>query len=189
MPVETSAANPYPDPPTALRYGPDVLGTRLRHLLDLLDGDVAAVYADLGLAGFRPRYTPIARTLAQAGPSSILDLAQATGVTHSAASQTVNQMARDGLVTLVPGSADARQRIVRLTPKARRLLPLLDAEAAATTAAATALDTELSFPLSQLVDEAITALRDRPMRRRIAEAAPGLLPVPAERGGQESAPS
>jgi DNA-binding MarR family transcriptional regulator len=175
MSVEPTAANAYP--PDAPRHGPELLGTRLRHLLELIDGDVALVYDDLGLEGFRPRYTPIARTLAQAGPSSILALAQATGVTHSAASQTVNQMAKDGLVSLEPGTADARQRIVRLTSAAGWLLPLLEAEWAATSAAAVALEAELSYPLSRLVDEAIAALRDRPMRQRIAEAAPDLPTV------------
>ncbi len=145
-----------------------MLGTRLRHLLELLDGDVAQVYADLGLAGFRPRYTPIVRILATAGPSPIHDLARGIGVTHSAASQTVTQMAAEGLVTLSPG-ADARHRMVRLTPKARRLLPVLDKEFAATTAAARALEAEMSHPLSDLVDEALEALRRKPMRDRITE--------------------
>jgi DNA-binding MarR family transcriptional regulator len=151
-------------------FGPELLGTRLRHLLDLLDADVQAVYADLGLDGIRPRFTPIIRTLAAAGPSSIRQLARAIGVTHSAASQTVAQMARQELVELTPGE-DARQRIVRLTPKAKRLLPALDAEWAATAAAASALEAELSFPLSRLVDEALAALSRRPMRERIAAAA------------------
>jgi DNA-binding MarR family transcriptional regulator len=150
-----------------------MLGTRLRNLLELLDGDVAAVYRDLGLEGFRPRFTPFIRLLAADGPSSIRDLARAIGVTHSAASQTVAQMAKQGLVVLEPG-ADARQRIVRLTPAAERILPVLDAEWAATTAAAKALDAELSYPLSRLVDEALEAVRRRPMRQRIATAAPAL---------------
>jgi DNA-binding MarR family transcriptional regulator len=155
-------------------YGPgELLGTRLRRLLELLDGDVAAVYTDLGLDGFRPRFTPIVRVLAAAGPSSIRELADATGVTHSAASQTVTQMANQDLVTLTPGQ-DARQRIVRLTPRAERLLPALDSEWAATTTAARELDAELSFPLSQLLDEALHALRQRPMRQRIAAIAPDL---------------
>src|SRR4051812_46693935 len=94
--------------------GPELLGTRLRHLLDLLDADVAAVYADLGLEWFRPRYAPVVRELAASGPSSIRDLARATGVTHSAASQTVAQMVKEGLVVLEPG-ADARSRIARPT--------------------------------------------------------------------------
>jgi DNA-binding MarR family transcriptional regulator len=170
---------------TASVPGPELLGTRLRHLLELLDGDVAAVYQDLGLDGFRPRFTPIVRTLASSGPSSIRDLAQAAGVTHSAASQTVAQMAREDLVVLAPAE-DARQRIVRLTSKAESLLPTLDAEWAATTAAAAEFEAELSFPLSRLVNEALGALHRRPMRQRIAEAASQL--VTHRRSEGESAP-
>ncbi|ASO20832.1 DNA-binding MarR family transcriptional regulator [Actinoalloteichus hoggarensis] len=151
--------------------GPELLGTRLRHLLDLVEGDVTEVYADLGLAGFRPRYTPIVWAVASSERSSIRDLAAAVGVTHSAASQTVAQMAEDGLVVLTPGT-DARTRIVELTPKARRLLPLLRAEWQATTEAARVLDAELSTPLSAVLDEAIDAVERRSMRRRIADVAP-----------------
>lgn len=153
--------------------GSELLGTRLRHLLEMLDGDVATVYADLGLAWFRPRFTPVVRTLAASGPQPIRDLAAAMGVTHSAASQTVAQMVKADLVTLSPG-ADARHRIVRLTPRAEQLLPVLDAEWAATTAAANEFEAELAYPLSLLIDEAIEILRTRPMRQRITEAAPDL---------------
>ncbi|WP_371783252.1 MarR family winged helix-turn-helix transcriptional regulator [Streptosporangium subroseum] len=154
--------------------GPELLGTRLRHLFDLLDADVAAVYTDLGLDGFRPRFTPVIRVLAASGPSSIRDLARAIGVTHSAASQTVAQMVRQDLVSVTPGE-DARQRIVSLSPKAGPLLPTLEAEWAATAAAATEFEAELSFPLSRLVDEALDALSRRPMRERITDAAPDLI--------------
>ena len=147
------------------------LGTRLRHLLELLDGDVARIYAELGMAEFRPRFVPFVRTIVAQGPGPIRDLARAVGVSHSAASQTITQMARQGLVTLRSG-ADARQRIVHLTPKARSLLPLLDAEWTATEAAAAELEAELPFPLGELVEEAIRALRRRPFRERIAEHDP-----------------
>ncbi|MEV3989564.1 helix-turn-helix domain-containing protein [Streptomyces sp. NPDC049837] len=150
----------------------ELLGTRLRHLLDLLDGDVAAVYADLGLAGFRPRYTPVVRLLAADGPRAIRDIAAATGVTHSAASQTVAQMVKDGLAVLAPDPADARRRVARLTPEAEALLPVLDAEWTATAAAAAALEAELPYPLGRLIDETLAALSRRPMRDRIADALP-----------------
>jgi DNA-binding MarR family transcriptional regulator len=65
------------------------------------------------------------------GPLSIRELARAVGVTHSAASQTAAQMARAGLLTLQPG-ADARQHIASLTARTRQLLPLIEAEWAAT---------------------------------------------------------
>jgi DNA-binding MarR family transcriptional regulator len=142
------------------------LGTRLRHLIELLDGDVLAVEEELGLTGFRPRFAPFLRTLATLGPSSIRELAAAVEVTHSAASQTVAQMDRQGLVSLSPG-ADARQRIVDLTPRARALLPRLELAWAATEAAGRELDAELPHPLSEVVVAATEALRRNPLRDRI----------------------
>jgi DNA-binding MarR family transcriptional regulator len=145
----------------------DAVGTLLRHVLEQLDGDVAAVERDLGLVDYRPRYSPVVRTLVTHGPLSIRAIAETVGVTHSAASQTVAQMARAGLVTLEPG-VDARQRIVRLGPKAEALLPVIETEWAATVAAMRELDAELSVPLTTLLAELQAALERRPFRERIA---------------------
>lgn len=142
------------------------IGTRLRHVLELLDGDVAKVYLDAGLPEYRPRFSPIVRTLVAEGPLSISALAAAVGVTHSAASQTVAQLNRAGFVTLEPGT-DARQRIVHLTAKTRDLLPTIEAEWQATTAALSELDKELSVPLTQLLDEVVTAIGRRSFHQRI----------------------
>src|ERR1700729_492276 len=90
------------------------LGTRLRHVQELLDAEVAQVYVDLGLADYRPRFSPVVRALVELGPLSIRDLARAIGVTHSAASQTIAQMRSRGFVVITPGE-DARQRVVHLT--------------------------------------------------------------------------
>lgn len=143
------------------------IGTQLRHVLELLDGDVAKVYVELGLPEYRPRFSPAIRALVAEGPLSIRDLATAVGVTHSAASQTVAQLAKAGLVTLEPG-ADARQRIVHLTDKARDLLPTIESEWQATTAAMAELDTELSTPLAVILAELNEALTRRTFRARIA---------------------
>jgi DNA-binding MarR family transcriptional regulator len=144
------------------------IGTRLRHVLELLDGDVAKVYLELGLPEYRPRFSPIVRTLVADGPSSIRELAKAVGVTHSAASQTVAQLTKAGLVTLEPGE-DARQRIVHLTDKTRELLPTIEAEWQATTAALAELDAELTAPLVQILGEIVAAVTRKPFRERIAD--------------------
>jgi DNA-binding MarR family transcriptional regulator len=143
------------------------LGTQIRTALDLMEGDIAAVLADLGLLDYRPRFTPIVRALNIRGPMSIRDLARATGVTHSAASQTVAQMAKVGLVMLDPGQ-DARERIVNLTDRTRVLLPVLEAEWDATSAAADELDAELPYPLKELIPVLLAALERRPFRERVA---------------------
>jgi DNA-binding MarR family transcriptional regulator len=149
------------------------LGTRLRHVLDLLDGGVAQVYADLGLSDYRPRFSPVVRALVELGPSSVRDLARAIGVTHSAASQTVAQMSKRGLVALEPGD-DARQRIARLTERARSLLPVIDAEWAATGAAVAEMDAELPVPLGEMLAAILRAAARRPLRERIGDAARAL---------------
>ncbi|HKC28879.1 MAG TPA: MarR family transcriptional regulator [Jatrophihabitans sp.] len=147
------------------------LGTRLRVLLESMDADVGLALSDLGLSDYRTRYSGVVRLLDQHGPSAIRDIADALGVTHSAASQTVAEMERRGLLEVRTGSGDARQRLVRLTAKSRRLLPAINAEWEATEAASAALDAELPYPLSSLIDELASALERRRFRDRIADAA------------------
>jgi DNA-binding MarR family transcriptional regulator len=143
----------------------------LRHVLDLMESDIASVLADLGLPDYRPRFSPIVRALVALGPMPIRDLARAVGVTHSAASQTVAEMTKRGFVALEPGR-DARQRVVRLTERATNALPAIEAEWAATRSAAEELDAELPFPLSDLVPAIASALERKPFRQRITESGP-----------------
>jgi DNA-binding MarR family transcriptional regulator len=152
------------------------LSTRLRVLLEAMDADVGVALADLGLTDYRTRYSAVIRRLA-AGPGTIGDVAETLSVTHSAASQTVAEMERRGLLALRPG-ADARQRMVTLTAKAKRLLPAINAEWEATDLASAALEAELPYPLSRLIDELGAALERRPFRRRIADAATSLPDSP-----------
>ncbi|WIY04113.1 MarR family transcriptional regulator [Amycolatopsis mongoliensis] len=154
----------------AMTSGPDGLGTRMRHVLEVLESDVAKFLADIGLAEYRPRYSGVVRALLARGPLAIRDLASEMGVTHSAASQTVAQMNRAGLVSLEPG-ADARQRIVSLTAKTRELLPLIEAEWTATTEASEALEAELPYPLRGVLEAIVEALDRKPFRQRIGETA------------------
>ena len=149
---------------------PAAVGTLLRHVLELLDGDVAKVYEEQGLSEYRPRFSPVVQALLAEGPLPVRDLAVAIGVTHSAASQTAVQMARVGLVTHTPDPQDARRRLIALTPKAHDLLPQIEAEWDATVAAMAELDAELPMPIAELLTQVAEAVRRRPFRERIAAA-------------------
>lgn len=144
------------------------LGSLLRHLLELLDGDVQRAYDELGL-DYRPRYTPVVLALLDLGPSSIQDIARAARITHSAASQTVAQMADKGLVRVRSGR-DLRHRVVHVGTKLEQMLPALRRQWAAAAAAAAALDTELPSGLTEVARAAIEALERVPFRARMRTA-------------------
>ena len=144
------------------------LGTLLRHLLELLDGDVQRAYDELGL-DYRPRYTPIVAALLDLGPSSIQDIAKAARITHSAASQTVAQMADKGLVHVRTGR-DLRHRVVHIGTKLEQMLPALRRQWTAAAAAAAALDAELPTGLGEVARAAIEALERVPFRARMRMA-------------------
>jgi DNA-binding MarR family transcriptional regulator len=141
------------------------LGTLLRHLTELLDGDVEAAYREAGLV-YRPRYTPVMRLLTEQGPSTIRAISLYAGITHSAASQTVTEMVKRGLVASEPG-ADARERIIRLTPAGEALLPQLQLKWRATNAAANELSDEIGIPLDEVLAKAIAAVESRSFLERI----------------------
>lgn len=145
------------------------LGTLLRRLIDALDGAVESAYREAGL-DFRPRYTPVIRLLLDAGPMPIRDIARHAAVSHSALSQTVSQLQREGWVELQPGH-DRRERVVHPSAKTRKLEPALRKRWAITAAAAASLDVELPCALEPLLRQALEALDSKPFKERLAEAA------------------
>jgi DNA-binding MarR family transcriptional regulator len=99
---------------------------------------------------------------------TIRALADGVDVTHSAMSQTVAAMRRAGLVNSA-STTDARTRAVRLTPKARRLVPFIEAEWRATERTVVELEEEIPYPLTQVVRDIEQALRRRSFRDRLKE--------------------
>ncbi|MFC0133521.1 MarR family transcriptional regulator [Massilia eurypsychrophila] len=143
------------------------LGTQLRHLIELLDGAVGAAYEEAGLT-YRPRYTPVMRALMQNEPATIGHIATAAGITQPAATQTIALMVKQGLVTTEAGVPDGRQKLIRLSPQGRELLPKLQQCWQATAAAAASLEAECA--LSSTIEAAIEALAARPYGERIRAA-------------------
>jgi DNA-binding MarR family transcriptional regulator len=143
------------------------LGTNLRRLVELLDGDVDAAYAYAGL-GFRATFTPVVRALLAGGTLSVRELAIAAGTSHSAASQTVAQMKRAGLLDAA-GSSDGRERRVQLSADARRMLPAVQALWRRADEAAAELDAELGLCLNDVISQALEALEHRAFRTRFPD--------------------
>ncbi len=154
------------------------LGTSLRRLIALLDGEVDRAYAEAGL-NFRATFTQAVRALLDREPLSVRELAAAAGTTHSAASQTVAQLKRAGLVVEAP-SPDGRERRVRLSARGRDQLPTVRAIWRRADRAAAELDAELGVRLGDIVGSAIEKLGRRAFLTRAA-AEPGPAgPTPGE---------
>ena len=137
----------------------------VREMFASMDAGIADVYDRLGVRDVRPRFS-MALIFLDEGEMTIRELAREVDVTHSAMSQTVSAMRTAGLVESIPGP-DARSRIVALTPAGRELVPLLRAEWAATEQAIAELESEIPYPLSQVVADLDAALTRRSFADRI----------------------
>lgn len=145
------------------------LGTQLRHLIELLDSAVERSYENLD-PSYRPRYTPVMRVLMQDGVATISEIAQAAGISQPAVTQTVARMTEADLVSVTASETDARQRIVQLTKKGKRLAPRLTQCWEATALAARSLEADMQVPLGRVLEDAIQALEKQSYDERIATA-------------------
>jgi DNA-binding MarR family transcriptional regulator len=133
-----------------------------------MDEHIARFYAQRGIVGVRPRFSKALIRLHHLGPMTIRDLAAELEVTHSAMSQTIATMRRQGLVDTVHGT-DARTRLVTLTARGSDLVPMLEAEWRATEQAISGLEVEIPYPLRQVVRDLAAALEQRSFLDRITD--------------------
>lgn len=143
----------------------------LRELFASMDADIASLHAERGVAGVRPRFSTAIVRLHHRGPMTVRQLSEQVDVTHSAMSQTVTEMRREGLVASTPG-ADARTRVVELTEPGRALVPFLEAEWRATEDTWADLEREVPYPLSRVVEDLRAALGSRSFLQRLRERVP-----------------
>jgi len=136
----------------------------LRRLLDAMDDDIARLYAEHGVGGVRPRFSMALIRLHHRGPMMIRQLAEQIEVTHSAMSQTVTAMRRNGLVD---SSAGHDARTLELTEQGRALVPFLEEEWRATERAWIELEDEVPYPLTRVVADLAAALEGRSFLERI----------------------
>jgi DNA-binding MarR family transcriptional regulator len=142
------------------------LGTLLRHLVEQLDGGVEEVYRQEGL-DCRARFTPVILHLERHGPSPIRHIAQTSGLSHSAISQTVAEMLKKGVVVRRPGG-DSRERIISFSRKGEELLPRLRQIRSAIWAASDEISSEVGVSLPLVIGRALAALDGASFAQRIA---------------------
>ena len=143
------------------------LGTRLRLLVDHVDGAVDRAYRDAGL-DFRARFYPYYCLLAERGSCSIGEFARHLGCTQPSATQTVALMKDAGLLARVD-TLDARERRYRLSAKGEAMRPKLERLWTAIATAAARIDSMLPAPLQEIADAALDLLARTPFHQLIGE--------------------
>jgi DNA-binding MarR family transcriptional regulator len=141
---------------------------QLRLLQAAMDADIARIYAEAQISELKPSFVMELLRLNARGPMTITELARSVQLTHSAVSQKVAAMRAAGWVRTTTG-ADARSKKVALTAKARRIAGRLAAEWRATEATIAEIETEIPYPLSQVVNDIENALQRKSFHDRIAE--------------------
>lgn len=145
------------------------LGTQLRHLIELLDGAVARSY-EVAELPYRPRYTPIFKALITLEECTVSQLAEKSGITQPAATQTVQMMLKDELIEIRKSEIDSRQRLISLSPLGKKIVPMVQQCWDATNTAAINLEKDVGVPLSQVLDRTIKALKSKSFDARIQKA-------------------
>jgi len=100
------------------------LGSRLKSLSDHFYGAVDELYRTCG-AGVESRWFPVLRFLWENGETTVSDVAQAIGQTHSAVSQLADKLVEAGLVCRKKDAQDGRRSLLALTDKGRADLSAL----------------------------------------------------------------
>ena len=87
-----------------------------------------AAFAAAGLDGIRPAQA-VALVPLTGGGLHASDLADRLGVSRQAVAQAISALERHSYVTRVPNPADARTRIIELTPRGRQALRVMQSNA------------------------------------------------------------
>lgn len=101
-----------------------ILGSRLRRLSEYYLSKINRVYQQEGIE-FDASWFPVFYLLSQHQPINILELSETMQVSHSAASQLITVLKKQGLVKAIQNSKDKRKQEISLTPTGEKLLKVL----------------------------------------------------------------
>ena len=146
--------------------GPGALGSRLRHLTDLITSQAAQVYG-LYHVNIEPRWFPVFYTVASTPGRHVGEIAERIGQTHAAVSQVVKELVRHELVCVQRGEVDQRRSIVALTEQGAALWPVLQQQVADVRQASEALLSETRHNLWLALEEMEYALSQQSLTSRV----------------------
>ncbi|MEM5516114.1 MarR family transcriptional regulator [Henriciella sp. AS95] len=150
------------------RLGVSALGTRLRRLLERLNGPVTQLYRDE--LGFEQRWFALLQLLGDRGEVRMGEAASALGVSHVAIVHSVTEMTRKGLVEKRADEADRRVSLIALSDAGQDVLSRVRTVSRRVDMAAKALLEEAAPDFMTSLDRLDTALEAKGFAARIEAA-------------------
>jgi MarR family transcriptional regulator, organic hydroperoxide resistance regulator len=144
-----------------------VVDHRLRRIVDQLLAAQADVYAEDGIA-FEPRWTSTFLLLEREGALPVTTIASRLRLTHPGIIKITNAMIAANLVADAEDADDDRRRLLRLTPRARRLSSRLHRIWEAVTQAQQDIFTQAGCNVLDVIDRVENQLIHKPLASRVA---------------------
>jgi DNA-binding MarR family transcriptional regulator/N-acetylglutamate synthase-like GNAT family acetyltransferase len=107
------------------QLGAMAFASRLKRLSERLHKDVSRVYSKQDV-DFEARWFPVLYALKEQSSQPVTTLATSLRLTHPAINQIAGDMEKRGLVSSTRDKKDERKRLLRLTPKGRKLIKNLE---------------------------------------------------------------
>jgi DNA-binding MarR family transcriptional regulator/N-acetylglutamate synthase-like GNAT family acetyltransferase len=142
-------------------------GTRLKQLTERLSNDAAKVYKQLNIK-FEPRWFTFFYLLYKRAPISITEISVQLGFSQPAATQLADILIKEGLIKNVKDS-DTRKRLLTLSEKGKRMIPILQPVWDAFDSATKELFLETGFDALLVIDKLEKALDEKTLSFRITE--------------------
>jgi len=136
--------------------GGQALGARLRRLSERIDGEGTRIYAARGVV-FEQRWFGVLNQMVLQGPTTVGQIAATMRITHVSVSQACRSLEKAGIIASVPDAADARRRILSLTPEGAALVDRMSPLWQAFNAAAAEINAEAGDVVAALdrLDDAL----------------------------------
>jgi len=99
------------------------IGARLRRMNDIFSKDVTRIYAEHKL-DFETRHFILFYLVSQRDGIGIMEIAEELSLTHPGVIHLARELEKKGFIESVKASDDARKRLLRLSKKGKKALPV-----------------------------------------------------------------
>lgn len=144
------------------------LGSRLKRLSERMLADAAAVYKAYGVEA-QPRWFTLLALIYRKGPTSVVDAANALGLSQPAISQFCRQLTAQGYIALTSCEQDSRRKVIGLTEEGLAQVEYMQPMWRDVDAAAKSLCTDLENNFYQALQTLEQAMQKQSLYQRVME--------------------